>query len=167
MLQIADRFHGAVGNVEWARALNRMHPWARGDAFAWSDYEIRVPPTMADLVAELRDRERSVELPSQLIHGDLTNNVLFHDELPPAVIDISPFWRPARYAKAVAVADVIAWFGVGDEALESLADPEGVQLLTRAILFRLGSAVLLFPDDPDRLDAEVDAYHRLVAMLPN
>ncbi len=61
---------------------------------------------------------------------------------------------------------MIAWFGVGDEALESLADSQGVQLLTRAILFRIGSAVLLFADDPDRLDAEVDAYRRLVAMLP-
>lgn len=166
VLQIADRFHRAVGKVKWSEALNRTHPWARGDAFAWSDYDISIPAALMDLVTELRGRERHVELPSQLIHGDLTNNVLFHDELPPAVIDVSPFWRPARYAKAIVVADMIGWFGVGDEALEPLADPEGVQLLTRAILFRLGSAVLLFPDDPGRLGAEVDAYRRLVTMLP-
>lgn len=148
------------------RRTQRTHPWARGDAFAWSDYEIRIPPALTDLVTELRGRERPVELPSQLIHGDLHQQRPLHDELPPAVIDLSPFWRPARYAKAIVVADMIAWFGVGDEALESLADSQGVQLLTRAILFRIGSAVLLFADDPDRLDAEVDAYRRLVAMLP-
>ena len=31
---------------------------------------------------------------SQLIHGDLTENILFAEGLSPAVIDFSPYWRP-------------------------------------------------------------------------
>lgn len=166
VLHVTDMFHSALRNVAWSDALNRSHPWALGDAFAWSERCIAIPAALMDLVMELRGRARRVELPSQLIHSDLSNNVLFHDELSPAVIDISPQWRPARYAKAIVVADMIGWFGAGCEALEPLADPEGVQLLIRAVLFGIGAAVLLFPDDPGRLEAEVDTYRRIVTMLP-
>ncbi len=32
---------------------------------------------------------------AQLVHRDLTGNVLFHPPLPPLVIDLSPYWlRP-------------------------------------------------------------------------
>jgi hypothetical protein len=75
-----------------------------------------------------------------LIHGDLLNNVLFDDDLPPAVIDVSPFWRPARYADAIIIVDAIGWYGARRSAIEALHDPAGVQLLIRATLFRLGSA---------------------------
>jgi len=35
--------------------------------------------------------------PSQLIHSDLGGNVLFHDQLPPAIIDFSAYWRPVGW----------------------------------------------------------------------
>ncbi len=35
-----------------------------------------------------------MQAPPQLVHGDLTGNLLFHTSLPPAVIDLSPYWRP-------------------------------------------------------------------------
>jgi hypothetical protein len=46
-----------------------------------------------------------------LIHGDLTGNVLFHDELPPAIIDFTPYWRPLEFQSAVVVADALVWEG--------------------------------------------------------
>jgi hypothetical protein len=37
--------------------------------------------------------------------------VLFHDGLPPAIIDFTPYWRPVGYASAIVVADALVWEG--------------------------------------------------------
>jgi hypothetical protein len=100
-----------------------------------------------------------------LVHGDLLHNVMFDDDLPPAVIDVSPYWRPARYADAIIIADAIGWSGAPVDAIEPLSDPEGIQLLIRATLFRLGSAVVLCEHDPPRLNAELGAYEQIASAL--
>jgi len=95
-----------------------------------------------------------VDLPRQLVHGDLGGNVLFRDVLPPAVIDVSPFWRPVGYADAVVVADAVAWGGGGDELVERLLRDQGEQLLLRAILFRVAAD-----------HSEAEAYQRVIGLL--
>ena len=95
-----------------------------------------------------------MDLPRQLVHGDLGGNVLFHDALPPAVIDVSPYWRPAGYAGAIVVADAVAWGGAGDEIVEGLLRHQGEQLLLRAVLFRVAVD-----------HREVEAYQRVIALL--
>ena len=37
--------------------------------------------------------------------------MLFADASPPAVIDFSPYWRPAGLALAVAAVDALMWGG--------------------------------------------------------
>jgi prepilin-type processing-associated H-X9-DG protein len=54
---------------------------------------------------------RPVHLPEQLLHGDLTGNVLFADGVAPAIIDRSPYWRPVSWAAAVAVVDALCCIG--------------------------------------------------------
>lgn len=56
----------------------------------------------------------------------------------------------------------MAWAGAGLRALEPLRDPGGVQILYRAILFRLGAAAILFDGHDDRFVAEVAAYEPIV-----
>ena len=88
---------------------------------------------------------RSSALPSsrrarrpQAIHGDLTGNVLFADPLPPAVIDLAVYWRPAAYARAIVVADALAWEGATPDDLAAATSGEGFgQFLARALLFRM------------------------------
>ena len=89
-----------------------------------------------------------------MIHADLGGNVLFHDTLAPAVIDVSPYWRPAAYADAIVVADAVAWSGAGDELVERLLRAQGDQLLLRAVLFRVAT-------DP----GEVEAYERVITLI--
>jgi hypothetical protein len=91
---------------------------------------------------------------SQLIHGDLGGNVLFHHALPPAVIDVSPYWRPAAYAAAIVVADAVAWGGAEDDLVERLLRQQGDQLLLRAVLFRVAT-------DP----REAEAYRPVISLL--
>jgi hypothetical protein len=73
-----------------------------------------------------------VSEPSGLIHGDLTGNVLFDDELPPAIIDFTPYWRPLEFQSAIVVADALVWEGAPPE----LADAVAPQYLLRALIYR-------------------------------
>ncbi len=74
----------------------------------------------------------------QVIHGDLTGNVLFADSLPPAVIDFVVYWRPAAYARAVVVADALAWEGATPDDLAAATSGEGFgQFLARALMARI------------------------------
>jgi len=97
-----------------------------------------------------------VEAPSQLIHGDLTGNVLFDDQLPPAVIDFSPYWRPTAFASAIVVADALVWEAADESILDGVAYIEDfAQYLLRAVIYRavtdclFRSLELRRPDDAD------------------
>lgn len=150
VLETSRRFHRAVTSVGWSPAMSGAHRWASADQVAWGEQDADLPVSLQPLLARLRP----VDLPDQLIHGDLGGNVLFHDALPPAVIDVSPFWRRAAYADAIVVADAVAWAGAGEDLVERLLRDQGEQLLLRAVLFRVVA-------DP----SEVEAYQRVTALL--
>jgi uncharacterized protein (TIGR02569 family) len=132
---VGERFHRALAGVERPDAVldARTDGWARADRIAWGEQPAgdfaRVPE-----VAHLLAVRTAVSAPSQLIHGDLSGNVLFADGLPPAVIDVSPYWRPSAYASAVVAVDAVLWYGADVELLSVVRD---AQLLLRALLFRL------------------------------
>lgn len=89
---------------------------------------------------------KPLSLPNQIIHGDLCGNILFHETLPPVVIDFSLDYRPREYAEAILIADAIVWEHGGKEAY-SLLSPDSEQILLRACLFRLLTKALLKPQD--------------------
>lgn len=136
---VGERLHGAMAEVARPSALldARTDPWARADRMAWEEAPVgsaREVPAVARLL-ELLAPVRAV---SRLIHGDLSGNVLFADGLPPAVIDLSPYWRPPAYASAIVAVDAVAWHGADPALLSQLApDAAGTQLLARALLFRI------------------------------
>lgn len=70
------------------------------------------------------------------MHADLRGNILFSPTLPPAVIDISPFWRPPEYAEGI-VADALCWH----DAQAALLDQAGVSVaaVARALLLRMAT----------------------------
>ena len=157
-LEVSHLFHSLVADVDRSDAIGRHHLWARGDASAWGEHELAVPAVLDAAVTGLVQRRSRVDLPAQLVHGDLCGNILFDDVLPPAVIDVSPYWRPRRYADAILVIDSVAWHGAGERALSRFADPVGVQMLVRALLFRLGTAAVAFEGNGARLADELRAY---------
>jgi uncharacterized protein (TIGR02569 family) len=118
----------------------RGHPWAQADRFAWgeADFELR-HPDVERLVAAYLDAYRPVELEAQFIHGDTYANLLFEPGLAPAVIDFSPYWRPAGYGLARYVVDAL--WSTCEPALVRLVanEPAMDQLLYRSAVFRLVS----------------------------
>jgi uncharacterized protein (TIGR02569 family) len=162
VIDAGERFHVALRTVARpAHVLNaRSHQWARADRVAWGEAAGPEAPGGSDL-AWLLDARRPVSLASQLIHGDLSGNVLLAARQPPAVIDFSPYWRPKDYATAIVLVDAVLCHDGNEDLIELLPSrDDDTQLLIRAAIFRL-----LCDSDPtaarygvlfDRLKARLD-----------
>lgn len=151
IIGVGERFHAALAGLPRPDKIvdARADPWAVGDRVAWGEAPFPEPD---DILSALDP----VDAPSQLIHGDLTGNVLFHDALPPAIIDFAPYWRPTEFASAIVVADALTWEGAPDE-LAHVVDP---QYLLRALVYRAVTTRLTGRAGPI---PELDLARRIVA----
>ena len=142
VIAAGDRFHRALTGLARPAFLDgRTDPWAIGDRVAWDELPIE-PYRDVPHVTRLADRLLPVEAPNQLIHGDLTGNVLFANELAPGVIDLSLYWRPTAFASAIVLADALVWEGADESILASAGDVGDLgQMLARALIYRLVAAI--------------------------
>jgi hypothetical protein len=137
ILAAGRAFHRAVAHLGRPDFLDaREDWWARADRAVWGERELRFLPEFAAVARRLH----AVREPwgvSQIVHADLTRNVLFTPGLAPAIIDISPYWRPPEYAEGVVVADALCWH----DAPASLPVTVGVPVaaVARALLFRMAT----------------------------
>lgn len=131
-IRVGERFHGALAALARPGFLDaRTDPWSVGDQAAWGELSLE-PWAHVAPVMELAELLQPIVAPSSLMHGDLGGNVLFADGLPPAVIDLSLYWRPPAFASAIVVGDALVWEG----ADASLAQEVDVQFLARALIYR-------------------------------
>lgn len=162
ILKACRAFHADIATVCTEKPpflLERRNRWTEADLVTWGEKSISdvadvntdilslVNPVLQQL-SQLR-KELPSDIGSQLIHGDLTGNVLFDENnptAPPGIIDITPYWRPALFAEAIAVADGLAWHGQSEDLVEMYGTDEvHLQLLVRALYWRC----LTFAIDPD------------------
>jgi uncharacterized protein (TIGR02569 family) len=135
-----DAFHAVVSTLPRPDFLDaRDDAWSYGDRVAW---EGAVPEGFHETQA-LLDRALAhlaeVDLPSQVIHGDLGGNVL-RDGDRAAVIDWPPYYRPRAWALAVVATDAVCWEGAAPHLLDRWGDdPVWPQLLLRAVVYRLAT----------------------------
>ena len=156
LIAASRAFHAALEGRPAPPWLGRDgSQWTTGDQVAWGERDpgsvlAAAPAPLAGQLRSLLAALRPVRLPAQLIHGDLGGNVLFAPGQPPAMIDFSPYWRPAGLALAVAAVDALTWSGADPAILGDLADqPELDQLLARAHVGRLVTEVVSRRADPD------------------
>ncbi len=156
VIAVGERFHAAIGDVPRPSFLDRRtNHWAIGERVAWG----QLPP--GDF-ADVKHLQRLVEAlrpvdahASQLVHGDLTGNVLFADDLAPAVIDFSPYWRPTGFASAIVVGDALLWEGADETLLAAVGHVDDFpQLLLRALIFRAVVDALFRAGEPWRSDED-------------
>ncbi|WP_262505110.1 aminoglycoside phosphotransferase [Streptomyces sp. TRM68367] len=145
LLAAGRAFHEALRDVPRPDRLDvHQHPWAVADRVAWGETTTEVPEPVSQLVARLQAFREPVDARAQLIHGDLTGNVLFAPGHAPAIIDFSPYWRPVAYADAIVVVDGLLYHRVGLHLVDSaVPGAEGAQMLLRALIFRLAALGVL------------------------
>ena len=139
LVSAARALHAALRSApEPAFLAGRTHRWAVADRVAWGEARVEPHPEVAPLLYRLEAALRPVTSPCQLVHGDLSGNVLFADAQLPAIIDFSPYWRPASYADAIVAVDGLLWFDAGRDVLElAWSSQDFPQMLLRALIFRL------------------------------
>ncbi|MCX4906464.1 aminoglycoside phosphotransferase [Streptomyces sp. NBC_00878] len=175
VLSAGRAFHAALRQVPRPDFLDRhTHPWAVADRVAWNEQDIDVIQDLAAPFSALLELRRPVKQDAaQLIHGDLTGNVLFGAGEVPAVIDFSPYWRPPVFAEAIVVADGLLWFDLLSDLLTGGRDhPDWQQMLIRALIFRLvahsesvGPLGRAQPGEPERYARATDVVVRTLASL--
>ncbi|HEY0736546.1 MAG TPA: phosphotransferase [Herpetosiphonaceae bacterium] len=150
-------FHRVLARVARPAYLDRRDsPYDRADRLAWSDAP-EVDDRFAALIAPLMQRKRALpDLGCQLIHGDLNEqNILVAPGQPPALIDMTPYWRPAPFALAV----LAFWIGPyrGDAAVLRLFAqiPAFDQMLIRMAL-----RTIFVSQEFARLGAEIGDVER-------
>ncbi|MBN1649154.1 MAG: hypothetical protein JW874_14045 [Spirochaetales bacterium] len=128
-------------------------PYDYANSFSWGGCElpVNVPEKPRGIIAELISYRKNIDLPVQLIHSDLSGNILFDNE-DPLIIDFSPAYYPAEYAIAILLADSVAWHGQGTEILNfcEIDKITWVQLVLRALLFRIAVPLYFEPEDIKR-----------------
>lgn len=164
VIEVGQRFHAAVADVARPAFLDRRTDnWAAGDRAAWGEVPSGTYAAVRHIAA-LTAHLRPVTEPPQLIHGDLSGNVLFHSALPPAVIDLAPYWRPPAFASAIVVADALVWEGADESLLAAVSDVADFgQYLARALIFRLVTEHLAHPDAAN-MPATDDPYTTAVEL---
>lgn len=140
----------------------RTDPWARADRAAWDEVPRDIQPELREIVMRL-DAALSPLGPAQLVHGDLTHNVLLLPGEPPSVIDFSPYWRPPSYAEGVVIADALCWHAAPPGILEDVDVP--VAAVARGLLFRVLTASRIHQQQGAGLVEEARRYQSVVAAL--
>ena len=169
VIAVGERLHAAIADVPRPGFIaRRTDRWSIGDRVAFGELpaddfaHVKHVPRLAVAL-------RPVDAPSQLVHGDLTGNVLFHDTLPPAVIDFAPYWRPPQFASAVVVGDALLWEGADESLLDAVAHVDDFpQYLLRALIYRavvdeLFRPHVTRPDEEDFFLPPVELALRLAA----
>ncbi|SHN44652.1 hypothetical protein [Cryptosporangium aurantiacum] len=137
ILTAGRAFHRATADLPRPRFLgDRQDWWARADRAVWGERTIRFRREFADLARRLQDALRPLGR-SQIVHADLTQNVLFAEGRAPAIIDISPYWRPPAFAEGIVVADALCWHDA-DPSLPSEVNVSAAAV-ARGLLFRMAT----------------------------
>jgi uncharacterized protein (TIGR02569 family) len=171
VLQAGVALHRAlVAVAEPTFLAERDDHWSVAERLSWAG-ELPVHRALRRPAERLAAHLRPTRRPSQLIHGDLTGNVLFADPAAPGIIDFTPYWRPASFGLAVVVADALAWHGAGRPLLDAFSRHEPAEsrsMLARAALFRLLTAdrVAASSADPTSyLHSNAEAYSGVCTVL--
>jgi hypothetical protein len=118
-LQASVEFHKFLKNVPNPGFIGTSQDsWATGDLASLEKLDFNYDKAFMDLYDQIKPHLKTMDLPSQLVHGDLTNNFLCDPVLPPAIIDFYLIWAPNGFAEGLMLVDAIAWEDPKQEELE-------------------------------------------------
>jgi len=138
-LQVSNKFHNLLKDIKKPEFLDiPRNSWSIANWVALDKKEFNYDKEFLDLYNQIKPHLKSLNLPNQIVHGDLSGNFLFDDILPPAIIDFSPAWAPNGFAEAIMLADAIVWENAQPEELEVFKEiPNIEQLAWRGVLTRI------------------------------
>lgn len=154
-LFVSRLFHRDLAAVRFHDFPHHDNPWSKGHRIAWQSdtLPMDLPNVAKEILSDLLCKvslKRQYKV--QLVHGDLSGNILFDQVLTPLIIDFSPTIAPVEYAEAILVCDCIAWQGSDLSEIELFPTNELYkEMIIRAIIFRLAVSAIFAKGNNDHL----------------
>lgn len=168
-LRVSRLFHRDLSGVNVQDFPRPDHAWSKAHQIAWQAKELPedIHKEARDMIINLLRKVSLLQRYNlQVVHGDLSGNILFDDTLEPLVIDFSPTVAPVEYAEAILACDCIAWQGSPVSEIDLLPDSELYkEMITRAVIFRLTVAAIGSGQDYDAFMREYTAFQPIVDKL--
>jgi len=166
-IQICRKFHKAIAGLEKPDLIGkRTHPWEIADRMIWGETIFEYGAKLQSVISRLEPLLQPINLKSQIIHGDMSGNILFHSNQKPAIIDFSPYWHPSEYAVAIIIIDAIVWENAPISLIEELEDTIPMnQLLVRACMWRIKTTEEFIRQYGGTNINDVLAYHSFIDAL--
>lgn len=143
-IRVCRQLNECLKNVPKPPSLfeNLNNPWKKSQFLAW--FEV-IPNGLPEEVIFLLNCRKSIDLPHQLVHVDLANNILVDNQNQVAIIDFTPGFYPKQYAEALLIIDTIAWYQGKTEHIKEIELENDLlyQLILRALLFRISIPLFL------------------------
>ncbi len=138
-IEVCDFFTKIFQDVSKPKFIEaRNNPWAIADRVTWGELKIQYEEKFQNIINVIQPILKPNNLSYQIIHGDITRNIIFNEKEFPGVIDLTLYWRPKDYAKALLIVDAITWEDTNLDVYNLVVDvPEINQLLLRAGLRRI------------------------------
>lgn len=163
LIHASRLLHEAIARLSRPVLLDlRTDLWAWADRAAWGEVPRDVQPELREVVTRLYTAVTPAGA-AQLVHGDLTNNVLISPGQPPSIIDFSPYWRPPSYADGIIVADALCWHAASPEILGEVDVP--IAAVARGLLFRVLTASRRHARGSGGLLEEAQRYRSVMTAL--
>lgn len=168
-LRVSRLFHRDLSSIHFRDFPHTDNPWAKGHRIAWQIDELprELPRETQEIINHLLSRVSPKEqYKVQIVHGDLSGNILFDEALNPLIIDFSPTIAPVEYAEAILVCDCIAWQGSEVSEIDLLpGDPLYKEMMIRAIIFRLAVSAIFSKSDYNKFDYEYQVFKPIIEYI--
>lgn len=171
-LHASIEFHKLLKNLSKPDFIDTVkNSWSIGNLVAWQKLEFNYDQDFMDLYNQIKPYLKPLDLPFQLVHGDLLGNFLCDQNLPPAIIDFSPAWAPNGFAEGIMFADAIAWENANPKILEVFNKiPNFDQFAWRGVLRRIteqAEHIKMFDKDKKHAIEEAKVYQKVIDCLKN
>ncbi|WP_261300489.1 hypothetical protein [Paenibacillus andongensis] len=168
-LLVSKLFHRDLSSIDFRNFPHTDNPWSKGHRIAWQIDELpgELPRETQEIINKLLSRVRLKEqYKVQIVHSDLSGNILFDHVLSPLVIDFSPTIAPVEYAEAILACDCIAWQGSNISEIDLLPDNELYkEMIIRAIIFRLSVSAIFSKGDYLKFCQEYQAFKSIIEYI--
>lgn len=145
-LEVSRLFHHDLENIDFLNIPKANDPWSVSQRIAWQkeNLPLCISKDAAKILKKLISKVKlSENYKVQIVHADLSGNILFDKNLKPLIIDFSPTIAPREYAEAILVCDCIAWQGSSPMEIGLICNSEfNIEMILRAVIFRLSVAAI-------------------------
>ena len=165
-LDVSRLFHHDLADIDCINIPKADDPWSKSQRIAWQKENLpqNISKEAFKILEELISKVKLKEnYEVQIIHSDLSGNILFDKTLNPLIIDFSPTIAPVEYAEAILVCDCIAWQGSPTSEIGLICHSKfNKEMILRAIIFRLSVAAIFAGNNHDEFIKEYQNFKQII-----